>query len=68
MLTIFLFSLLVWFYVIVVQITHPNWTSEPFSHHNFPPFTWRVDDVGVAAFALALVGFFLWQLEETNKS
>jgi hypothetical protein len=65
-LTIFVFSLLVWLYVVLIQVTHPEWLPAEFSHHDFPPFNWRLDNVGMIAFALAIVGFFLWQLEETK--
>jgi hypothetical protein len=64
--TMFVFGLLVWLYVIAIQITYPDWVSMPFSHLNFPPFNWRLDEVGMLAFAVAAVGFFVWQLEETH--
>ena len=63
----FVFGLLVWLYVIAVQLTHPYWLSEPFSHLGFPPFDWRLDDVGIIAFAVSAFGFFVWQLEETDS-
>jgi len=62
----FVFGVLVWLYVIAIQITHPDWLPEEFSHLNFPPFNWRLDVVGMLAFAVAAVGFFLWQLEKTR--
>jgi len=65
-LTMFVFGLLVWFYVILIQITHPEWLASQFSHVGFPPFNWRLDEVGMLAFAVAAVGFFLWQLNETK--
>lgn len=46
-LTMFVFGLLVWVYVVVVQITHPEWLPERFSHLDYPPFNWRVDEVGM---------------------
>ena len=49
-----------------IQITHPEWLPEEFSHVGFPPFNWRLDEVGMLAFAVAAVGFFLWQLNETE--
>jgi hypothetical protein len=62
-LTAFVFGLLVWAYVIVIQITHPEWVAAPFSHVNVFPFNWRLDEVGMVAFAVAAVGFFVWQME-----
>jgi hypothetical protein len=66
-LTAFLFGLLVWAYVVVVQLTHPEWMTEPFSHVNFFPFNWRLDEVGMSAFAVAAVGFLIWQIEVNMK-
>jgi hypothetical protein len=64
----FLFGLLVWVYVVSIQITHPEWVPDPFaSHIPFPPFTWRLDDVGIIAFAVSVFGFFAWQLEENDS-
>ena len=62
-LTVFLFGLLVWVYVVVVQVTHPEWLSAPFSHVDYFPFNWRLDEVGMAAFAIAAIGFLSWQIE-----
>jgi hypothetical protein len=61
-LTLFVFGLLVWFHVIIIQVAHPEWLSDPFSHIDFPPFNWRVDDVGMVAFAVAALGFLMWRL------
>jgi hypothetical protein len=63
----FVFGLLVWVYVVAVQITHPEWLYEQFSHVEFPPFNWRLDEVGMIAFAVSAFGFFVWQLEETDS-
>jgi hypothetical protein len=67
-LTMFVFGLLVWFQVIAIQMAHPDWLSEPFSHINFPPFNWRVDEMGMIAFVVALLGFFIWRLDRTRKA
>jgi len=67
-LTAFVFGLLVWVYVVVIQVTHPEWLSEPFSHLDVFPLNWRLDEVGMAAFAVAVVGFLGWQLERNVKS
>jgi len=63
----FVFSLLVWVYVVVIQVTHPSWLRGPFSHIPVFPFNWRVDDVGITAFAVAAVSFLLWQMQLDKK-
>ena len=67
-LTMFVFGLLVWFHAIAIQVTHPEWLSQPFSHINFPPFNWRLDEIGIIAFAVAALGFFMWRLNRTRKT
>jgi hypothetical protein len=62
-LTLFVFGLLVWLYVVAIQITHPSWLSAPMARYGVPPFSWRVDDTGVIAFAVAAFGFFVWRIE-----
>jgi hypothetical protein len=63
--TLFVFGLFVWLYVIAIQITHPEWLSGQFSHIAIAPFNWRLDEVGMIAFAVSAFGFFVWQLERT---
>ena len=67
-LTAFVFGLLVWVYVVVIQVTHPEWLVEPFSHVDVFPFDWRLDEVGMAAFAVAAVGFLVWQIETNARN
>ena len=67
-LTAFLFGLLIWGYVIIIQVTHPRWIVEPLSHLNIFPLNWRLDEVGMMAFAVAAVGFLVWQVEVGTKS
>jgi nitrate reductase NapE component len=64
----FVFGFLVWLYVVVIQITHPEWLSGQFSHVTVPLLDWRLDEVGIIAFAVSAFGFFVWQLEEENDS
>ena len=66
-LTAFLFGLLVWVYVVLIQVTHPEWLTAPFSHVDYFPFNWRLDEVGMAAFAIATIGFLSWQIESNTK-
>ena len=67
-LTVFIFGLLVWVYVIVIQVTHTDWIYLPLSHIEFFPFNWRLDDVGMFAFGVSAAGFFLWQVLLNEKS
>jgi len=67
-LTAFVFGLLVWIYVVLIQVTHPEWLYLPFSHIDFFPFNWRLDEVGISAFAVAAIGFLLWQIESKSAT
>ncbi len=64
----FVFGLLGWLYVVVVQVTHPEWLPATLAHYDVPPLNWRVDDVGIVAFAVSAFGFFLWRLEAERKA
>jgi len=67
-LTAFVFGLLVWVYVVIVQVTNPRWLYFPFSHVDMFPFNWRLDDVGMAAFAVAAIGFLAWRIQLNANS
>ena len=67
-LTAFVFGLLVWVYVVVVQLVYPDWISAPLSHVSIFPLNWRLDDVGMIAFAVAAAGFLLWRIEVNRES
>ncbi|MGA2790626.1 MAG: hypothetical protein ABSF00_07645 [Candidatus Bathyarchaeia archaeon] len=60
-LTTFLFGLLTWSYVIMVQMIHPDWVALPMSHIGIFPFNLRVDVTGIVAFLVSALSFFLWQ-------
>jgi hypothetical protein len=66
-LTMFLFGLLVWLYVIALQFLHPYWVTGPISHLGFPPFNWRVDDVGMISFAVSAIGFLTWRIQRKKS-
>jgi len=66
--TLFVFGLLVWAYVVAIQITHPEWLHMPLTHYDIPPFNVTVDDAGIVAFALSAVGFLLWRSEVRRRS
>ena len=61
-LTLFLFGLLTWLYVVAIQITHPMFLPIQLSHIQIFPLNVRVDVVGIAAFFVSGLSFFVWQL------
>jgi len=65
--TVFLFGLLTWVYVVVVQMVHPSWLSGPLTHINIFPLNMRVDETGIVAFILSALAFFLVQLERSRR-
>jgi len=67
-LTAFLFGLLMWGYVVIIQVTNPDWLDLPLSHIDMFPFDWRLDDIGMFAFVLAVAGFLLWQIQLNLKA
>ena len=67
-LTAFLFGLFVWAYTVLIQVTHPQWLYAPFSHVDYFPFNHRLDEIGMAAFAVSAVGFLIWQIELNMKT
>ena len=62
-LTMFVFGILAWLYVVIIQITHPQWLLGQLAHYDVAPFNWRLDDIGVLSFAVAALGFLVWRLE-----
>jgi hypothetical protein len=64
-LTMFVFGLLTWLYVVGFQYLYPDWVTGGalFSHIGFPPFNWRVDDVGILSFAVSAIGFLIWRIQ-----
>ncbi len=55
--TAFVFGLLVWLYVIAMQVARPESVSWTFTY-------WlrvRMDFVGEISFLVSLAGFFVWQ-------
>ena len=67
-LTAFVFGLLVWVYVVMIQVTHPEGLYAPFSHVDIFPFNWRLDELGMTAFGIAAVGFLVWRIEPNAKN
>jgi len=67
--TLFLFGLLTWAYVVVLQVadlvlnpyTCGGLMSAPLTHINVFPLNLRVDVTGITAFAVSALAFFLLQ-------
>ena len=51
--TIFLYGLIGWLYVVLIQITHPSWIYNPLAWW----FPLRVDYFGEICFVISIVGF-----------
>jgi hypothetical protein len=64
-LTMFVFGLLTWLYVIQFQFLYPLMVTggTTFAHLPFPPFNWRLDDVGMLSFAVSAIGFLIWRIQ-----
>jgi hypothetical protein len=54
-------GLLGWLYGVLIQITHPEWLSEPLSH--LTPWI-RVDTFAILSFMFMVIGCFLWRYFE----
>ena len=65
-LTMFLFGLLTWLYVVAVQVTHPEWVATPLTHIDVFPLNVRVDSTGITGFLVSALGFLLWRLTSKN--
>ncbi len=58
--TSFLFGLLVWLYVIAMQIAHPESVSWSFVYWS----SIQMDFVGEVAFIIAIISFFLLRMQK----
>jgi hypothetical protein len=62
---LFLYGLLGWTYVLLIQATHDSWLPLGLSH--LTPWI-RVDTFGILSFIVSIVGFFIWRLtKELSK-
>ena len=66
--TLFVFGLLTWLYVVLVQMVYPDWMSAPLTHINVFPLNLRVDVSGIVAFAVSALAFFLLRLTPKRES
>ena len=60
--TLFVFGLLTWLYVVIVQMVSPGVLSAPLTHIDAFPFNLRVDVTGMVAFVVSALAFFFLQL------
>jgi hypothetical protein len=64
--TLFVFGLLVWLYVVVLQVAdlvlNLGLMSAPLTHIDVFPFNLRVDETGMVAFVVSALAFFFLQL------
>ena len=56
--TAFVFGLVLFLYVAVIGIVHPEWLPGAISHHQWTAFI-RLDNVGMVAFVVSLLGFLV---------
>ena len=64
--TAFLFGLLTWVYVVILQVAdlflNSGLMGSPLSHINVFPFNLRVDVTGMVAFVVSALAYFFLQL------
>ena len=63
-LTLFIFGLFGWLYIVSVALVHPETLSLQLTH--FAPWP-REDTFGEISFAISFVSFFVWNLVKDNK-
>jgi len=63
-LTLFVFGLLGWMYIVLNSLVHMETLSMPLTH--FLPYP-REDTAGEVSFVVSLVSFFVWNLVREEK-
>lgn len=58
-LTLFIYGLLGWLYIVLNSAVHPESLSWPLTH--FLPYP-REDTAGVVAFVVSMLSFFAWNI------
>ena len=61
--TAFVFGLIIFIYVAVIGVTHPEWLDDPLTHHAWLS-SMRTDNIGLLAFVgsfLGLLAFRYWK-------
>jgi len=62
--TLFVFGLLGWLYIVLSATVHPETLSWPLTHLASWP---REDTFGTVSFAVSFVSFFIWNLVKDRK-
>ena len=61
--TTFVFGLVVFIYVSVVGIVHPEWLDDPITHPGWLGFI-RTDNLGLLSFVASVLGFLIaWYMK-----
>ena len=63
-LTLFIFGLLGWLYIIAVTLVHPETLTIQLTHFASWP---REDTFGIVSFAVSFISFFIWNLLKDDK-
>lgn len=63
-LTLFVFGLLGWLYIVLNSEVHMETLSLPLTH--FLPYP-REDTFGAACFAVSMISFFIWNLVRAGR-
>lgn len=64
-LTLFIFGLLGWIYIVLNSEVHPITLAMPLTHFASWP---REDTFGALSFAVSMISFFVWNLLKPEKS
>ena len=64
-LTLFIFGLLGWLYIVLNSAVHPITLAMPLTHFASWP---REDTFGALCFAISMISFFAWNLLKKEKS
>jgi hypothetical protein len=62
--TLFVFGLLGWLYIVLNATVHPHTLSWPLTHLASWP---REDTFGIICFAVSFISFFAWNLVKDRK-
>jgi len=63
-LTLFVFGLLGWVYIVMNSAVHPQTLSMPLTH--LLPFP-REDTAGIISFIVSLISFFVWNVVKDEE-
>ncbi len=63
-LTLFIYGLLGWFYIVLSTIFHPSTLTIQLTH--LTPWI-REDTFGILCFVISFIGFFVWNLTKDKR-